>query len=150
MSSEKQRFTLALFYCQNTPGSDERERQALERESGGGLRLFPLPCSGRLEPLHLMRALEEYADASYLVACPEGACRYLEGNSRAAKRVARTRELLQGIGLEAERVGMVMRTPEDSRPLGVLAREIRAQVEGLGISRVRQGAGKKGKKRKGS
>ena len=145
------KFTLALFYCQNTPGSSERERQALEREYGEGLRLFPLPCSGRMEPLHLMKALEEVADASYLVACPEGACRYLEGNSRAAKRVARTRELLRGIGLEAERVGMVIRTPEDSRPLAVLAREIRAQVEGLGISRVRNPGGKKkGKKRKGS
>ena len=148
---EKLEFTLALFYCQNTPGSSEQERQTLEREYGGSLRLFPLPCGGRLEPLHLMRALEEYADAAYLVACPEGACRYFEGNRRAGKRVVRTKELLRGIGLEPERVGIVIRTPEDASPLAALMRDTMAHVEGLGISPVRNSGGKKkGKKRKGS
>ena len=151
MSHAQKKFTLALFYCQNTPGSGERERQALEREYGPALRLFPLPCSGRLEPLHLLRALEEFADASYLVACPEGTCRYMEGNRRAEKRVARTRELLRDVGLEAERVGIVIRTPGDSKPLATLVKEIREQVEGLGISPVRNPAGrKKGKKHEGS
>jgi coenzyme F420-reducing hydrogenase delta subunit len=104
-----------------------------------------------MEPLHLMKALEEVSDAAYLVACPEGACQYLEGNHRAAKRVARTQQLLQEIGLEAERVGMVIRTPEDSRSLAVLAKEIRGRVEALGISPIRKPAGRKtGKKRKGS
>jgi coenzyme F420-reducing hydrogenase delta subunit len=149
--SDKLRFTLALFYCQNTPGSSEPERQALEREYGESLRLFPLPCGGRMEPLHLMRALEEVADAAVLVACPEGACRYFEGNRRAGKRVARTRELLRGIGLEPERAGVVIRTPEDTSPLGALVRDTMAQVKGLGISPVRNSGGKKkGKKRKGS
>jgi coenzyme F420-reducing hydrogenase delta subunit len=151
MSHAQKKFILALFYCQNTPGSSERERQALEREYGQALRLFPLPCSGRLEPLHLLRALEEFADASYLVACPEGTCRYMEGNRRAEKRVARTRELLRDVGLEAERVGMVIRTPGDSKPLAALVKEIRERTEGLGISPVRNPAGrKKGKKREGS
>jgi F420-non-reducing hydrogenase iron-sulfur subunit len=148
--SDRLKFTLALFYCQNTPGSSERERQALEREYGQSLRLFPLPCGGRMEPLHLLKALEEYADAACLVTCPEGACRYFEGNHRAGRRVARTKEILLGIGLEAERAGIVIRGPEDSRPLEVLAREIMAQAEGLGISPVRNSRGKKGKKRKGS
>jgi F420-non-reducing hydrogenase iron-sulfur subunit len=149
--SREQRFTLALFYCQNTPGSSERERQALEKEYGEALRLFPLPCSGRMEPLHLMRALEESADAAVLVACPEGACRYFEGNYRAGKRVARTQEILLGIGLEAERVGIMVRAPEDSRPLAALVSEIMARAEGLGVSPVRNSGGKKkGKKRKGS
>ena len=45
---------LALFYCQNTPQSSERERQSLEEKYGKSLRLFPIPCGGRLEPLHAM------------------------------------------------------------------------------------------------
>ncbi|MCU0596455.1 MAG: hydrogenase iron-sulfur subunit, partial [Desulfobacterota bacterium] len=71
--------TLALFYCQNTPESGEAVRQTLEKKYASSLRLFPIPCSGRLDPLHLMKALEEFADAAYVIACPEGACRYFEG-----------------------------------------------------------------------
>ena len=74
--------TLALFYCQNVPGSGETERQDLELRYGKSLRLFPIPCSGRLEPLHLLRALEDFADAAYVVTCPEGLCRYFEGYFR--------------------------------------------------------------------
>ena len=49
--------TLALFYCQSTPGSTEADRQELYAQHGERIRLFPLPCSGRMEPLHLLRAL---------------------------------------------------------------------------------------------
>lgn len=140
---QKHPFTLALFYCRNTPGGSEQERQALEEEYRAGLRLFPLPCSGRMEPSHLMKALEEFADAAYLVACPEGACRYHEGNKRAGKRVARTAEILEEIGLEKERVGIVVRVGDDSESLGSLARRIMGEVEGLGRSQVHRPGGKR-------
>jgi F420-non-reducing hydrogenase iron-sulfur subunit len=131
---------LALFYCQNTPGSSEKERQGLEEKYGMSLRLFPIPCSGRLDPLHLLRALEEFADAAYLIACPEGACRYFEGNRRARKRVERTRQIIAGIGLEEERVGLMVRSKEDRRPLAELAGEILGLTSKLGPSPVHQKA----------
>jgi F420-non-reducing hydrogenase iron-sulfur subunit len=136
---QKRKFTLAVFYCQNTPGSAEKERQALEKEYGTSLRLFPLPCSGRMEPLHLLKALEEFADAAYLFTCPEGTCRYFEGNARAAKRVGRTREILSAIGLEAERVGIVIRTKDDPKPLAGLVAETMTEVRKLGPSPVLEG-----------
>lgn len=131
---------LALFYCQNTPGSTEKERQALEEKYGASLRLFPIPCSGRLDSLHLLRALEEFADNAYLITCPEGACRYFEGNRRAKKRVERTQQIIGGIGLEKERVGLVVRSKEDRRPLAELAKEIVDLTSKLGPSPVHKRA----------
>jgi F420-non-reducing hydrogenase iron-sulfur subunit len=144
----ERKLRLALFYCRNTPGSSEGERQALEKEYGGALRLFPLPCSGRMEPLHLMKALEEFADAAYLVTCPEGACSYFEGNSRAAKRVAWTGEILASIGLEKERVGMVANSREAPKTLALLASEIMEKIAGLGPSPVSR-ARSEGKRKAG-
>jgi F420-non-reducing hydrogenase iron-sulfur subunit len=146
---QERKFRLALFYCRNTPGSSEGERQALEKEYGGALRLFPLPCSGRMEPLHLMRALEEFADAAYLITCPEGSCRYFEGNTRAAKRVTRTGEILTSIGLEKERIGMVANSKENPRTLAVLASEIMERVTALGPSPISH-AGSEGTRKKAS
>ncbi|MBW2144793.1 MAG: hydrogenase iron-sulfur subunit, partial [Deltaproteobacteria bacterium] len=124
MTDNDQRPTVALFYCQNVPESRERHRQLLEKKYGHRIRLFPIPCSGRLEPVHLLRALEEFADIAYLITCPEGACRYFEGNQRAKKRVERTQEIIAGIGLEKERVGIVIGSAENPRSLADLAEEI--------------------------
>ena len=132
----KKQLTLALFYCQNVPESGEVERQALEGKYGASLRLFPIPCSGRLDPVHLLRALEEFADAAYVVTCPEGACRYFEGNVRAQKRVERTKDLIAQIGLERERLGMVLNAKDHPKGLGTIAEEILVRINPLAPSPV--------------
>ncbi len=142
--------TLALFYCQNTPESGEDVRQALERKYASSLRLFPIPCSGRLDPLHLLKALEEFADAAYVIACPEGACRYFEGNTRARKRVEITAQTIAQIGLEKERVGIVANSKETPKPLARLVEEILDRARELQpspvLGRPRMGKGIKEKK----
>jgi len=142
--------TLALFYCQNTPESGEAVRQALEKKYASSLRLFPIPCSGRLDPLHLLKALEEFADAAYVIACPEGACRYFEGNVRATKRVDMTARTIAQIGLEKERVGLVTNSKENPKPLAKLAEEILGRVSELRpspvLARPKRGKGTKEKK----
>ena len=135
-ATRKRSLTLALFYCQNVPESGETGRQALEKDYGASLRLFPIPCSGRLEPIHLLRALEEFADYAYVIACPEGACRYFEGNVRAGKRLERTRDMIAMIGLERERLGMVVNTKDSPKGLAVIAGEILERVSSLAPSPV--------------
>jgi F420-non-reducing hydrogenase iron-sulfur subunit len=132
----QRRPVLALFYCQNTPESGKDEQQALEKKYGESLRLFPIPCSGRLEPLHLLKALEDFADAGYVITCPEGACRYFEGNMRAKKRVERTRAMIKSIGLEEERVGLLAGNKENPASLNALAGEIMDRLGNLPPSPV--------------
>ena len=133
---DDQNLTLGLFYCQNVPGSSEQDRKILEKKYGKCIRFFPIPCSGRLESLHLLRALEDFADAAYVITCPEGACRYFEGNQRAIKRVERTRSIIASIGLEEERVGIVTTLKEKPRSLDRLAGEILGRVSQLRPSPV--------------
>ena len=129
---------LALFYCRRTPGGGEDERQLLERKYGGRVRFFALPCSGRLEPIHLLRALEQFADADYLIACPEGACRYFEGNHRARRRVQRAQAVIAQIGLEPERIGMVTRQASSEQTLARLTGRILTDMAALPPSPVLQ------------
>ncbi len=134
--TDMQKRCLALFYCQQVPGSSEQERLAIEKEYGKKIRLFPIPCSGRLEPIHLLKALEEFADMAYVITCPEGECRYFEGNRRAKKRVERTRAIITDIGLEAERVGIIVGSKDNPKSLVQLAREILESTYKLGPSPV--------------
>ena len=134
--SDKKKLTLALFYCQNIPESSEQDRQYLEEKYGRSIRLFPIACSGRIEPLHFLRALEEFANAAYIIVCPEGECQYFEGNLRARRRVQRTREIIESIGFTGDRIGLVMNSKEDQRSLARLADEIMESISLLSSSQM--------------
>lgn len=70
-------------------------------------KVVRLPCTGRLDVLHLLSALEQGADGVLVVACPLGNCHHVAGNERARARLARAGDLLERVGLERERLRMV-------------------------------------------
>ena len=70
------------------------------------IRMIKLPCTGKLEVIHLLRAIEDGADGVYAAGCLEGECHYLKGNLWARKRVDHVKNLLAEVGLEPERVEM--------------------------------------------
>jgi coenzyme F420-reducing hydrogenase delta subunit len=59
-----------------------------------------------MESRHLLKLLEKGYDAALVVACPEKTCRFLVGNSRAEKRIAYVRGLLDQVGMGAERLAL--------------------------------------------
>jgi len=108
MDHKSAELNIAIFFCQQLDPNQDVNRRVLERELGKRIRFFPLPCSGRIDSLHLMRALESGADKVYVVTCPEGACHYREGNIRAKKRIAYTQGLIEEIGLERECLELIV------------------------------------------
>ncbi len=63
-----------------------------------------LPCTGRLQPEHVLKAFESGADVVCALGCQEDNCHYLEGSKRCARRVDHVRSILQEIGLGGERL----------------------------------------------
>ncbi len=70
----------------------------------GNVRVLKLPCTGKLEVNFVMAAFERGVDGVIVAGCLEGGCHYLEGNLRAAKRVARVKKILDEIGLDGRRL----------------------------------------------
>lgn len=130
-------FTRVIFFCQQLDPDQDVHRRAIERETAGQVRFYPLPCSGRIDPLHLLRALESGADKVYLITCPEGACRYREGNLRAKKRIAYAQSLIEEIGLERERLELVVTSAGDRKTIDALTRDLIARETPIGISPVK-------------
>jgi coenzyme F420-reducing hydrogenase delta subunit len=137
MDQKSAGLNLTIFFCQQLDPDQDVNRRALEKEIGERIRFFPLPCSGRIDPLHLMRALESGADKVYLVTCPEGACRYREGNLRAQKRIVFTQELIEEIGLERERLELIITSAGNSANIDKIARELLDREASVGPSPVR-------------
>jgi coenzyme F420-reducing hydrogenase delta subunit len=128
---------ITVFFCRQLDPDQDVNRRSLERELGERIRFFPLPCSGRIDPLHLMRALESGADKVYLITCPEGACHYREGNIRAKKRIAYTQSLIEEIGLERERLELIVTSAGKPVTIDELARGLLAQEASIGASPVK-------------
>jgi F420-non-reducing hydrogenase iron-sulfur subunit len=80
----------------------------------GAVQEVMVPCTGRLQPEHLLRAFEAGADLVGVVACAQDNCHYLEGSSRAARRSAFVGALLDQIGLGARRL-MLFHLPGSAR-----------------------------------
>jgi F420-non-reducing hydrogenase iron-sulfur subunit len=137
MDQKNAGLNISIFFCQQIDPNQDVNRRALERELGNRIRFFPLPCSGRIDSLHLMRALESGADKVYVITCPEGACQYREGNIRARKRVAYTQGLIEEIGLEGERLELIMATASLPVNIDELARDLLSSEATTGPSPVR-------------
>ncbi len=135
MDNEQKR-NLAVFYCRNVPESNENARRDLEKKYGPSVRFFPVVCSGRMDMIHLLKALEDFADAAYIVTCPEGACRYFEGNLRAKKRVEKAKSIIESIGLERERIGIIVGSLKDTKNLSDQVSDIVERTQNLTKSPV--------------
>jgi F420-non-reducing hydrogenase iron-sulfur subunit len=101
------------------------------------VRIIKVPCTGRVDVLHLLKALEGGADGVYVAGCLEGDCHYQNGNLRAKKRVAYVREILQRIGLGAERVGMYHLSAGMGPRFAEIVQEVTDKVAQLGPSPIR-------------
>ena len=100
-----------LFFCSNSIDTDAARRYCAEHEKDE-MKAISLPCSGKVDLLYLLKAFETGADGVMVVTCRKDACRYLEGNLRAARRVAAIDALLEEIGLGSGRI-KVIRPDED-------------------------------------
>jgi coenzyme F420-reducing hydrogenase delta subunit len=106
-----------------------------------GLEVIGVPCSGRVDVLHLLKAFEAGADGVMVVGCYEDACEFLRGNIVAGRRVEYVRGLLGEAGIDPERVLMVYAAAAAPHRL---ARTVKEFSERLQANGPRPGAGKDG------
>jgi coenzyme F420-reducing hydrogenase delta subunit len=71
------------------------------------IKIIAVPCTGRVDIMHLLKTLEDGADGVMVAGCLPGRCHFQVGNLYANQRVQHIRELVEEIGLERERVRMV-------------------------------------------
>ncbi len=106
------------------------------------IRMVKLPCTGKLEVIHLLRALEAGADGVYAAGCMEGECHYLKGNLWARKRVDYVKQLLPEMGLEPERVEMYNMSSAMGPRFAEVATEFTERIRALGPNPARRAGGR--------
>ena len=101
------------------------------------IKIVRVPCTGKVDVQHLLRAFEKGADGAYVVGCMEGDCHYNKGNFRARKRVEQVRRILDTIGVGGKRVEMFNLSSAEAPTFVKYAREMHERILELGPNPIR-------------
>lgn len=104
------------------------------------VRVVHSPCTGKVEMEHILAAFEKGIDGVLVAGCLEGGCHFLEGNLRAKRRVAHVRQMLDQIGVGADRLRMVNLSAAEAPTFVQCVQEMVDTVTRLGPSPLRAAA----------
>ncbi|MBI4650186.1 hydrogenase iron-sulfur subunit [Candidatus Desantisbacteria bacterium] len=76
------------------------------RNYPSNIRIIRVPCSGRIDPVFVLKSFEHGADGVLVSGCHPGDCHYIEGNYYARRKFVLLKKLLEFIGIESERFQM--------------------------------------------
>lgn len=96
------------------------------------VRVIRVPCSGRVDPLYILKALQNGADGVLVSGCHPGDCHYLEGNYFARRKFAVLKSLLEFLGLEEGRVQFSWVSAAEGERFSELIQEVTESVRKLG------------------
>ena len=96
------------------------------------VRVIRVPCSGRVDPLYILKALQSGADGVLVSGCHPGDCHYIEGNYFARRKFAILKNLLVHLGLEEDRVQFSWVLAAEGERFSRVISEVTETVRALG------------------
>ena len=95
---------ILAFCCSNCASSAAKVADGMKKALPDNVKMVQVPCTGRIEILHLLKPFEEGADGVYVAGCQEDSCQYVSGITQAAKRVAHVKKMLEELDIEPDRI----------------------------------------------
>ena len=102
------------------------------------VRAIRVMCTGRIDPLFIMKAFNDGADGVLVSGCHFGDCHYLEGNYKAAKRMFLLKTVLRNIGMDDRRVRMTFVSASEGAKWAKVIEDVVKTVNDLGPSPLKE------------
>ena len=96
------------------------------------VRIVKLPCTGRIDPLFILKAFEGGADAVLVSGCHPGDCHYTSGNYHARRRWAIFRRLLSFAGIDERRLHFSWVSAAEGQKFADLIKDVTEKVRAAG------------------
>jgi len=101
------------------------------------VRIIRLMCSGRADPVFLIKALVNGADGVFVGGCHEGDCHYTKGNYYARRRINALQKILEQFGL-AERTRLRWLSASEGPQFAAAMREMTEDIKKLGPNPLKE------------
>ncbi|MBU0479027.1 hydrogenase iron-sulfur subunit [bacterium] len=96
------------------------------------VRIIRVPCSGRMNPLYIIRSLQRGVDGVLVSGCHPGDCHYLTGNYHARRKFAIINSLLQYVGIEPGRIHFSWVSASEGGKFAEVIKQVTEDVKKLG------------------
>ena len=97
------------------------------------IRIIRVPCSGRINPIYIIKSLMDGADAVLVSGCHPGDCHYLSGNFYARRRFSVLKKLLSTAGLDPRRLHFTWVSASEANRFAQVVQEVTEQVKAMGM-----------------
>ncbi len=91
-------------------------------------------CSSRVDPLFAIRAYLDGADGVLVAGCHPGDCHYQEGNYFTRRRFVMLKKVIEGIGLESDRLRLSWVSASEGQKYAKVATEFTKKIKELGTN----------------
>jgi F420-non-reducing hydrogenase iron-sulfur subunit len=102
------------------------------------IRSIRVMCSGRVDPVFIIKALYEGADGVLIGGCHPGDCHYQEGNYKALRRYLLLKRILPEYGIDAARVRLEWVSASEGERFGHVVDEFTEEIRKLGPLTIKE------------
>lgn len=102
------------------------------------IKIVRVPCTGKVDVIHILHAFEKGADGVYAVGCLEGECHFNQGNFRARKRIGQAQTILEELGIGGQRAQMYNLSSSEGPRFAEYAIEMDQRIRDLGPNPIRR------------
>jgi coenzyme F420-reducing hydrogenase delta subunit len=96
------------------------------------IRVIRVPCSGRVDPFYIIKALQNGIDGVLVSGCHPGDCHYISGNLIARRKFALLKSFLEYIGIEPGRVQFSWVSAAEGDRFAQIIEKVTREVKELG------------------
>ncbi len=142
MSKDERDLKIVAFLCNwcSYAGADLAGAGKMEYPSN--MRIIKVPCSGRIDPIFILKALRSGIDGVWISGCHPGECHYQTGNYYARRKFALTRKLLEFVGVDPRRVQFSWVAASEGAKFAQVANEVFKELKEAGPNRLFTDEGK--------
>ena len=102
------------------------------------IRIIRTMCSGRVDPMWILKAFLEGADGVFVSGCHPGDCHYMTGNNYTKERMEQLKEMLSESGIDPRRLRLEWVSASEGNRFAELVTEFTNEIKSLGPSPIKK------------
>lgn len=96
------------------------------------IRIIRVPCTGRINPFYIVKALQSGADGVLVSGCHPGECHYISGNLVARRKFLMLKSFLNYIGVESDRTIFTWVSASEGDRFAQVVKGVTEKIKALG------------------
>ncbi len=120
-----------VFLCDWCLYSELDQADITRVQAQPNIGIVRIPCLGRMDPVHVLMALQEGVDGVLIAGCHLGDCHYKRGNYLAENRISVLQRVLEAAGKRG-RARLAHISTAERGVLPRLVEEVKEEVRALG------------------